>query len=176
MKLSLLLCFVLVGCSITRNQAPMTQGQPLGTVVVVAVPGNGGQVAGGGSYPARSRIQISASPNGGWLFVQWNDGNTSASRIVVVPNPNNTITYTATFQQQAVTTTPITVGWDKVTGAASYRVYQGRASHSYTNYTTTTSSSLQIQVWPGITYVATTSIGTTGLESTNYSNEITYTY
>jgi hypothetical protein len=171
---------LVVGCS-TPKQQPQTMmlasKKPPGTVYVVGVPSSGGHTSGGGSYPAQSYIQISAVPNSGWSLRSWNDGNTQLTRTVQVPTPNSSVTYTATFQQNPVTSPIlITVGWDVIVQASSYFVYQGRASGSYTNRTSVVPNKLQIQVWPGTTYIAATSIDSHGTESTNYSNEITYTY
>jgi DNA-binding CsgD family transcriptional regulator len=177
--LTLLMVFLCVSCGSFRASTEIHTTdvrKPLGTVYVYGVPQAGGSVAGGGSYPAQSTIQISAKPNSGWSLQQWNDGNTQLTRLVKVPNPNSSVTYTATFQQNAASTIPITVGWGSVAEAVSYRVYQGRSSGSYTNATGTASTQLQIQVWPGTTYIAVTSVAANNLESTNYSNEITYTY
>ena len=168
------LCLVLLmGCTIVERVGGT--GQPPGTVILIANPPNGGTVSGGGQFPARTVITVSASANSGWSFQNWNDGITAATRTVVVPGPNGRITYTATFTPIAVTTTPITVGWDAVPTATSYKVYQGRSTRNYTNSTVTAATRLQIQVWPGTTYVATTALAG-NLESTNYSNEITYSY
>ena len=53
-----------------------------------------GTVSGGGSYASGSTATIKATPKAGCHFVQWNDGNTNATRSVTV---NADATYTATF-------------------------------------------------------------------------------
>lgn len=77
-------------------------------ISVVANPEGGGTVSGGGRYNEGENIQISASPASGYKFVQWNDGNTNATRTVVVGSTSQT--YTAIF---AVS------GWTDITDDAS---------------------------------------------------------
>lgn len=64
------------------------------TINTVSNNSSWGYVTGGGTYPAGATVPITATPYSGYRFVQWNDGNTAASRSVVVTS--NT-TYTATF-------------------------------------------------------------------------------
>lgn len=63
-------------------------------------PAAGGIVTGAGRYVAGSSIPVSATPNAGYRFVRWSDGNTNASRNVVV---SNDITLTAEFTAINVT-------------------------------------------------------------------------
>lgn len=63
-------------------------------------PAAGGIVTGAGRYVAGSSIPVTATPNAGYRFVRWSDGNTSASRNVVV---SNDITLTAEFSAINVT-------------------------------------------------------------------------
>lgn len=63
-------------------------------------PAAGGIVTGAGRYVTGSSIPVSATPNAGYRFVRWSDGNTNASRNVVV---SNDITLTAEFESINVT-------------------------------------------------------------------------
>lgn len=63
-------------------------------------PAAGGIVTGAGRYVAGSSIPVSATPNAGYRFLRWSDGNTNASRNVVV---SNDITLTAEFTAITVT-------------------------------------------------------------------------
>ena len=57
-----------------------------------------GTVSGGGTYNYGTSHTITATPTGDcYRFVQWNDGNTNASRSITMPDEN--VTYTATFEQ-----------------------------------------------------------------------------
>ena len=65
-----------------------------------------GSVSGGGTYPAGTTVTITATANAGYHFVQWNDGNTNASRTVTV---TGNATYTAYFAANAPDTYTLTV-------------------------------------------------------------------
>lgn len=54
-----------------------------------------GSVAGSGMYLLGSSATISATPNDGYRFVRWSDGNTNATRTVTVTGD---ATYTAYFE------------------------------------------------------------------------------
>ena len=64
------------------------------TVTVVSDNEQMGTVSGGGTYSSGQVISISATPNAGYRFVQWQDGNTSNPRTVTV---TANATYTAYF-------------------------------------------------------------------------------
>ena len=58
---------------------------PSSALLVVQVsPANGGTASGGGTFPVGSQQQISATPNPGWAFSQWQDGNTQNPRTVTI--------------------------------------------------------------------------------------------
>ena len=65
------------------------------TLTVQAKDPSMGTVTGGGEYDYNSVHTIKATPNAGFKFVQWNDGNENAERSVTIPAEN--VTYTATF-------------------------------------------------------------------------------
>ncbi len=69
--------------------------QQMATLIVQADPGIGGSVSGGGTYQAGSNVVITATPQTGWRFLGWNDGNALPVRSVVVPATGQT--YLATF-------------------------------------------------------------------------------
>ena len=71
---------------------------PTYTVTVKA--GTGGTVSDGGTFENGSTITITATPNKGYTFKQWNDGNTDASRSVTV---SGNVTYTAEFTPKQYT-------------------------------------------------------------------------
>ena len=64
------------------------------TLTVIA--GTGGTVSGGGPYNYGATATLKATPSAGYHFVKWSDGNTNASRTVIV---TGNATYTATFEQ-----------------------------------------------------------------------------
>ncbi len=75
-----------MGCYEVQTQALVT---------VWANPAQGGTVTGGGYYPVGSNAVISATPNSGWTFMDWSDGETSTVRNLVVPGTN--LNYAANF-------------------------------------------------------------------------------
>lgn len=66
------------------------------SITVVASPSGGGTTTGSGNYAEGSQVTISATPSSGYLFVQWNDGNTNATRTITVGALAKT--YTAIFE------------------------------------------------------------------------------
>ena len=54
-----------------------------------------GSVSGDGEYEEDSNVEISATANTGYVFVRWQDGNTSNPRTIVMPHDD--VTYTASF-------------------------------------------------------------------------------
>jgi YD repeat-containing protein len=64
-------------------------------VTLTPNPAFGGSASGGGTYLSGSNVTLTANAAPGWLFAQWNDGNTNASRSLTVPAAN--VAYTATF-------------------------------------------------------------------------------
>ena len=65
-----------------------------------------GTVSGGGTFASGTVTTITATPNSGYHFVQWNDGNTNAVRSITV---TGNATYTAYFAANAPDTYTITV-------------------------------------------------------------------
>lgn len=75
--------------------------EPISYTVTVTA-GTGGTVSGGGTYTQGSTATLKATPNSGYKFVKWNDGNTSNPRTVTV---SGNATYTATFEKDVHTVT-----------------------------------------------------------------------
>ena len=92
---------------------------PTYTLTVVSNDTTMGTVSGGGQYTAGSIVNISATANDGYRFVQWDDGNASPSRFIAVLAD---ITYTATFeplQQPTPRYTIVVVSSDNTMGSVS---------------------------------------------------------
>lgn len=66
---------------------------------ITVVAGTGGTVSGGGEYEDGTTVTLKATPNTGYKFVKWSDGNTSATRTVTV---SGNATYTAQFERITV--------------------------------------------------------------------------
>ena len=74
-----------------------SQPQPTGkkTLAIMVTPSEGGSVTGAGIYDAGTEVSVKAIPNEGYEFVDWDDGETFASRTVTM---DNDMTLTATFK------------------------------------------------------------------------------
>ena len=98
--------------------APPTQY----TLTVVSNNPAWGTVTGGGTYNEGTTVTLTATANAGYHFVQWQDGNTNATRTVTV---TGNATYTATFEanppnQYTLTVVSNNPAWGTVTGSGTY--------------------------------------------------------
>lgn len=73
---------------------------------VDAVPYEGGSVTGGGTYHYGDAVTLTATPNEGYDFLQWDNGETALTRTVIVDGDAN---YTAYFAEQGTNTYEIAV-------------------------------------------------------------------
>jgi hypothetical protein len=91
------------------------------TIVVAANDPAKGTVTGGGTYEYGTQIVLTATPNTGFRFVQWGDGNTDAPRIVTV---TDNAAYTAIFAplQHTITVLNSTPSMGQVTGGGVYNL------------------------------------------------------
>ncbi|MBR2254375.1 MAG: InlB B-repeat-containing protein [Candidatus Methanomethylophilaceae archaeon] len=94
---------------------------PVETFELELVAGEGGEVSGAGVYPAGTEVQISATPNDGYEFVQWSDGSKDAARTVVV---DSDMTLEATFVPA-----PIPSNYDLVLVASEGGVVSGAGKY-----------------------------------------------
>ena len=53
-------------------------------IIAIALPEEGGQIEGAGYYDEGDTAVLTAKPNAGYQFDQWNDGNTSSVRTINV--------------------------------------------------------------------------------------------
>lgn len=90
----------------------ITANYTIPTYTLTVTAGAGGTVTGGGTYENGSTATLTATPNTGYKFIKWSDGNTSATRTVTV---TGNATYTATFE-------PITyyIAFDSNGGSSIY--------------------------------------------------------
>ena len=72
-----------------------------------------GRVYGGGTYPANQTVTIGATPNSGFEFTNWQDGNTDNPRDIVVTGD---AVYTAYFTIIPASTYTVTVHCDEAQG------------------------------------------------------------
>ena len=94
---------------------------PTYTITVVSENPLMGTVYGGGSYTVNSTATIGATPNNGFYFSGWQDGNMDNPRNITV---TGNASYTASFTQVPVQSYTITVYYDEtqgyVLGAGTY--------------------------------------------------------
>ena len=109
------------------------------TINVASNNTNYGTVSGGGTWENTQQnittstvirsATITATPEAGYRFVKWNDGNTSASRTISIKATdlnaaNSVFTYTATFE-------PITYSISTEASPSSYGTVSGGGSYNY---------------------------------------------
>ena len=89
------------------------------TITVVSANPTMGSVSGSGTYNYGNSVTISATPNSGYHFVSWNDGDTNATRSITVAGDS---TFTATFAVNMYTVTAVSEDESKgtVTGGGQY--------------------------------------------------------
>ena len=84
---------------VTISEAYLTISYTLPDYNITVTAGEGGTVAGGGMYESGTMATLTATPNSGYKFTKWSDGNTSASRTVTVTADAS---YTAQFEKTGV--------------------------------------------------------------------------
>lgn len=83
--------------TVTGNATYIAYFEKLSYTISEAIsPSEGGTITGDGTYEYGSTPTLTAIPNTGYKFVRWNDGNTSASRVITVTGD---ATYTAYFEK-----------------------------------------------------------------------------
>ena len=132
-----------------------------------------GSVTGGGIYTAGSTATLTATANSGYHFVQWNDGNTSATRTVTV---TGNATYTATFAQDAPVTYTLTVtssnpAWGSVTGSGTY------TAGSIATLTATANSGYHFVQWQdgNTSYTRTVVVNGNATYTATFAQDVSYT-
>lgn len=80
-----------------------------------------GTVSGGGTYPSGSKVTLKATPQNGYSFERWNDGNTNATRTITV---TGNATYTAYFKSNSnnytITVNSNNSSWGYVSGGGTF--------------------------------------------------------
>ena len=115
-----------------------------------------GTVSGEGTYDVGKYATIRAVPADGYVFKQWNDGNTSNPRQVTLSNAGSTVTYTATFAPAPIRT--YTVG-----GVSFNMIYvEGgtftMGADAYTDRNATLCEGIQHQVTLSSFYISETEV------------------
>ena len=82
------------GCTSEAEMTFELKERTNATITVLSANETMGTVTGGGNYPDGSKVTITATPNTGYHFVEWQDGVTTATREITV---SGDATYSATF-------------------------------------------------------------------------------
>ena len=117
---------------------------PSYSIVVIASPGNGGNVSGSGTFVAGSTNTVTATANSGYLFTDWTVSNTvvsASSNYTFVLN--NNVTIVANFVQGytlAVTASPpnggnVSGGGTFLAGSTNIVTATANGSYLFTNWT-----------------------------------------
>ena len=107
--LSLLSLFAIVlSCSSDETSTPVTPPPaPIVKYTITLSAGEGGSVSTtGGEYEAGQTVSVTATPQGEYVFTNWSDGNTNATRTITIGS-NSTLT--ANFEKRKY---PLTVNFE----------------------------------------------------------------
>ena len=96
---------IVLSCSSDETSTPVTPPPaPIVKYTITLSAGEGGTVSTtGGEYEAGQTVSVTATPQGEYLFKDWSDGNTNATRTITV---NSNTTLTANFEKKKY---PLTV-------------------------------------------------------------------
>ena len=99
-----------------KSYSVVCEAQQSQTVYTITATADNGVVLGGGSYAAATNVSLVVTPNSGYTFKQWSDGNTDNPRAITV---NGDATYVAECLPNTYTiTTTATNG--SVSGGGTY--------------------------------------------------------
>ena len=95
---------VVLSCSSDETSTPVTPPAPIVKYTITLSAGEGGTVStSGGEYEAGETVSVTATPQGEYLFKDWSDGITDATRTITV---SSNFTITANFEKRKY---PLTV-------------------------------------------------------------------
>jgi hypothetical protein len=141
------------------SQYSTTNPDTLVTLTVNAAPPAAGTTSGSGQYVEGASVLISATAQGTWTFVRWNDGDTTPTRLITVPAGG--ATYTAYFAKpsvalpgpvalitpiggMAVSTNPPVLQWSIPTPAATHYFVEINLNNVLYLQQTTTNNTLAV--------------------------------
>jgi len=85
-------------CSSDETSTPITPPAPIVKYTITLSAGEGGTVSTtGGEYESGQTVSVTATPQGEYLFKDWSDNNTDATRTITV---NSNLTLTANFEKR----------------------------------------------------------------------------
>ncbi|MBQ4390806.1 MAG: leucine-rich repeat protein [Paludibacteraceae bacterium] len=144
------------------------------TLTVTSNNTNYGTVTGGGTYNYGTSVTIKATPKTGYHFVQWSDGNTTASRSITA---TANASYQATFaiNQYTLTVSSNNTNYGTVTGGGTYNhgatatlKATAKTGYHFVKWSdNNTNASRSITVTAAATYTATFAINTYTITATS---------
>ena len=153
--LSLLSIFAIVlSCSSDETSTPVTPPPaPIVKYTITLSAGEGGTVSTtGGEYEAGQTVNVTATPQGEYVFTSWSDGNTNATRTITVSS-NSTLT--ANFEKRKY---PLTLNIEGEGEVLEEIVNTGRTT-DYDSGTTVKLTAVPAEGWEFVAW-------TGGIEST----------
>ena len=150
---------IILSCSSDETSTPVTPPAPIVKYTITLSAGEGGTVSTtGGEYEAGQTVSVTATPQGEYLFKDWSDGNTDATRTITVSS-NSTLT--ANFEKKKY---PLTVNIEGEGEVLEEIVNSGRTT-DYDSGTTVKLTAIPAEGWEFV--------GWTG--SNSNSNSLTVT-
>ena len=149
------------------------------TIAVSANPSNGGNVSGGGTYSSGSSVTVNASPDSGYVFVNWTEGgtavsssqsytfNATANRTLVANFSQTTQNYAVTVKASPTTGGTVSGGGTFASGSSVTVTAHANSGYSFVNWTqngvaVSTSASYTFQISANRTLVANFRTGQSG--------------
>ena len=133
---------IVLSCSSDETSTPVTPPPaPIVKYTITLSAGEGGTVSTtGGEYEAGQTVSVTATPQGEYLFKDWSDGNTNATRTITV-NSNSTLT--ANFEKKKY---PLTVNIEGEGEVLEEIINSGRTT-DYDSGTTVKLTAEQADEW-----------------------------
>ena len=132
---------IVLSCSSDETSTPVTPPAPIVKYTITLSAGEGGTVSTtGGEYEAGQTVTVTATPQGEYLFKDWSDGNTNATRTITV---NSNTTLTANFEKKKY---PLTVNIEGEGEVLEEIVNSGRTT-DYDSGTTVKLTAVPAEGW-----------------------------
>ena len=140
--LFLITAFTLVlSCSSDETSTPVTPPAPIVKYTITLSAGEGGTVSTtGGEYEAGQTVSVTATPQDEYLFKDWSDGNTNATRTITI---SSNTTLTANFEKKKY---PLTVNIEGEGEVLEEIVNSGRTT-DYDSGTTVKLTTVPAEGW-----------------------------
>ena len=143
-KLFFLFCIfaIVLSCSSDESSTPsIPSPAPIVKYTITLSAGEGGTVSTtGGEYESGQTVNVTATPQGEYLFTSWSDGNTNTTRTITI---DSTKTLTANFEKKKY---PLTINIEGEGGVLEEIVNSGRTTE-YDSGTTVKLTAVPSEGW-----------------------------